>query len=139
MLSAARFALGVTAVLHAAALGQSSTRPDATTAGPGRTVEGPAVTAAPGFAGRWTVQQWAPLRLVLGDPGPVETVELFCVEAGPTFRAAGVPAATGQSVLDLAVYAQVPSNKWTVRLAGRAIRREIPIDLGVEFRGYRPD
>lgn len=99
----------------------------------------PTVSAAPGFDGRWTVGHWAPLTLTFRDPGTVRRVELFCPDAGPTFRTSQIPDPAGVSRLDLLVYAQSPSIRWTVRLTDSAGgSRDLPLDLGVDFRGATP-
>ncbi|MCG3179545.1 MAG: hypothetical protein BIFFINMI_01881 [Phycisphaerae bacterium] len=96
------------------------------------------IQARPGLDGRWAVGRWAPLRLVFHDPGELRGIELFCEAGGPTFRADALPAPTGESYIDLAVYAQLGSDEWTVRLTrpGGAVQL-VSLRLGVQFGAGR--
>ena len=93
----------------------------------------PMVEATTGFDGNWMRQQWAPLRLTFHDPGPVSEVYIFCNDAGPVFRAVGVPAPVGNSLLDVAVYPQIASTRWTVRLVRPT---GPPTESAIELKAY---
>ncbi|MDD4889585.1 MAG: hypothetical protein PHU85_06610, partial [Phycisphaerae bacterium] len=111
--------------MHSAFPVLAQTRPDAT------------VSATPGLSGQWAVQQWAPLRLTFRDPGPVKFVDIRSADAGPTFRATAAPAPSGESFVDVAVYAQLASTQWVVRLTRPdGSCAEFPLELSVSFAGY---
>lgn len=117
--------LALVCVLNAPAAAQ--TEPDA----------GSRVRAEPGLDGQWAVQQWAPLRLFFQDPGHVESLEVFCADAGPRFNSRMIPAPAGRSSIDLAVYPQIASRRWIARLirpSGQA--DDWPFELDVTFTGY---